>query len=235
MKNLTITIIFSIFATYVQAQENAKVLDRYTLLSNIETHAQANPLNVVVSVKFAKSIITVKQAIEKLLEQSGFTLNNNYEAEKINNFKLPFVHREIGPISLKRAIKVLIGSAWNIQVDEVSRSIQVVQTGANTLQVLSPDARTMIESVIEPDVLDEVVAVSISDELIIEAFEKILPNGWKVRLENEVFEQKMISIVSEDLTREQIIKQVLNSVNSQGYFYKKLKLLVIRDNTKVIK
>jgi hypothetical protein len=88
MKNLTITIIFSIFATCVQAQENAKVLDRYTLLSNIETHAQANPLNVVVSVKFAKSIITVKQAIEKLLEQSGFTLNNNYEAEKINNFRV---------------------------------------------------------------------------------------------------------------------------------------------------
>jgi hypothetical protein len=41
-----------------------------------------------------------------LLVKSGYDLDSNYESEKINNFKLPEVHREIGPIPIKRAIKV---------------------------------------------------------------------------------------------------------------------------------
>jgi hypothetical protein len=32
-----------------------------------------------------------------LLVKSGYDLESNYESEKINNFKLPEVHREIGP------------------------------------------------------------------------------------------------------------------------------------------
>lgn len=237
MKNTIKTIALLIFAssTSLYAQQQETLIDRYTSINNIETPAQANPLDVVVSIKFAKSIITVKQAIDRLLISSGYTLDSNYEAEKINNFKLPQVHRKIGPIALKRAIKVLIGSAWNFQIDEVSRSIQIVQTGNNTLQILSPDAKTMLESVIAPSVLDEVIAVSINDELIVEVFNKILPGGWKVKLENEYFKQKLVSVVSEDLSREKVIKKVLSSINAQGYFYKKLKLLVVRDNTKVIK
>jgi hypothetical protein len=39
----------------------------------------------------------------------------------------------------------------------------------------------------------------------------------------------------EDLKRESVIKQILLSVGAQGYFYKKLKMLVVRDNAKVIK
>jgi hypothetical protein len=49
-----------------------------------------------------------------------YDLDSNYESEKINNFKLPEVHREIGPMPLKRAIKVLLGPAWDLQVDEIS-------------------------------------------------------------------------------------------------------------------
>jgi hypothetical protein len=43
-------------------------------------------LSVVISVKFAQHVITVKQAIEELLVKSGYDLDSNYESEKINNF-----------------------------------------------------------------------------------------------------------------------------------------------------
>jgi hypothetical protein len=43
-----------------------------------------------------------------------------------------------------------------------------------------------------------------------------------------------VSAISEDLKRESVIKQILLSVGAQGYFYKKLKMLVVRDNAKVI-
>jgi hypothetical protein len=62
-----------------------------------------------------------------------------------------------------------------------------------------------------------------------------LPNGWNVRLEGEGLHQKTVSAISEDLKRESVIKQILLSVGAQGYFYKKLKMLVVRDNAKVIK
>jgi type IV pili sensor histidine kinase/response regulator len=110
-----------------ETQEIGKQIDRYTIINKIETPAQANLLSVVISVKFAQHVITVKQAIEELLVKSGYDLDSNYESEKISNFKLPEVHREIGPIPLKRAIKVLLGPAWDLQVDEISRSIQIVQ------------------------------------------------------------------------------------------------------------
>jgi hypothetical protein len=38
------------------------------------------------------------------------------------------------------AIKVLLGPAWDFQVDEISRTIQIVQIGDTALQVLNADA-----------------------------------------------------------------------------------------------
>jgi hypothetical protein len=50
-----------------ETQEIGKQIDRYTIINKIETPAQANLLSVVISVKFAQHVITVKQAIEELL------------------------------------------------------------------------------------------------------------------------------------------------------------------------
>jgi len=230
---------YCMFGTLAQAQAKEVVsgsqIDRYTTINNIETTAQENPLSVIVSVKFAESTITVKQAIEVLLIQSGYKLDSNYEAEKIGNFRLPKVHREIGPIALLRAIRVLLGSAWDLQIDEVSRTIQIVQVGDTALQVLDPDARDLLKNVLTPDILDEIVAVAIEDELLPYALEKILPVGWKVRLEGEGLNQEIVSVISEDIKREDVIKQMLLSANARGFFYKKLKMLVVVHNTKVIK
>jgi hypothetical protein len=48
------------------------------VINKIETPAQANLLSVVISVKFAQHVITVKQAIEELLVKSGYDLDSNY-------------------------------------------------------------------------------------------------------------------------------------------------------------
>jgi hypothetical protein len=69
-----------------------------------------------------------------------------------------------------------------LQVDEISRSIQIVQIGDTALQILNPNARTLLKGVIKPDVLDEVIAVSIDNEFLADALGKILPNGWNVML-----------------------------------------------------
>lgn len=221
--------------TSTPAKDPKKTTDNQITIRNIETFAQANPLDVVISIKFAKSIITVKQAIEDILVKSGYTLDNNYASEQVNKFSLPEVHRTIGPIALKRAIKVLLGAAWDLQVDEITRTVQIIQIGGTALQALSPNTKALLKGVISPGALDEVAAISINDELLSEALGKILPNGWRVRLEGEGLSQKTVSAISEDLKRENVIKQILLNVGATGYFYKKLKILVVRNNTKVIK
>lgn len=72
MKKPQVLVIAFMLSTFTSVKAQAKnLIDRYTILSDIETSVQAKPLNVVVSAKFAKNIITVKQTIEHLLKRSG--------------------------------------------------------------------------------------------------------------------------------------------------------------------
>jgi len=237
MTTLTAFMTLLILSASAQAQQANKLIDRYTVLNPIQTPAQADPLSVIISIKFAKSVVSVKQAIEQLLRQSGYTLNKNYNLEKINRLTLPKVHQELGPMSLKRMIKVLLGSAWDLSVDQATRSIQIVQTGSDTLQVLTPDAKALLKGVITPSVLDEVVVVSLNNNLLLLALEKILPKGWRVVLSDDSQDLaiKTVSVVSEDSKRAVVIKKILTDVGAQGFFYKKLKLLVVRSHQTIIK
>jgi len=226
-----------IFSTFAQAQQANKLIDRYTVLNPIATHAQQDPLSVVVSIKFANSILNVKQAIEQLLRQSGYSLSNNYNIAKINNLTLPKVHQQLGPMPLKRMIRVLLGSAWDLQIDHQTRTIQIVIADNNTLQVLTPDAKVLLKDVLETSVLDQVVVVSINNNLLLVALEKILPKGWRVVLGDDAQDLalKTVSVVSEDSKRAVVIKKILTDVKAKGFFYKKLKLLVVRNHQKIIK
>jgi hypothetical protein len=62
-----------------------------------------------------------------------------------------------------------------------------------------------------------------------------LPNGWKVKIFDDVLYKNYINIISEDVSRESVVGEILNNINANGYFYKKLKLLVIKSNQKVVK
>ncbi len=90
---------------------------------------------------------------------------------------------------------------------------------------------------IVPSVLDEVVVVSINNNLLLLALEKILPKAWRVVLSDDAQDLaiKTVSVVSEDSKRETVIKQILSDVGAQGFFYKKLKLLVVRNHQTIIK
>lgn len=220
-------------ASRIQANglQASRLIDRYTAISPIETLAQKDPLSVVVSIKFAKSIFNVKQAIEQLLTPSGYKLNQDHNVEKIRGFSLPKVHQQLGPMPLKRMIRVLLGSAWDLHTDHPTRTIQIVKA-SNTLQVLTPEARVMLKEVIVPSVLGEVVVVSINHNLLLPTLKKILPKDWRVVLSDDAQDLalKTVSVVSEDSSREVIVKKILTDVGAQGFFYQKLKLLVVQNH-----
>lgn len=100
---------------------------RYTSVKNIAPVDQLNPLKVVIKTKLPQSIATVREAVDFLLVRSGYTMAEDgvlsAEAKTLMALPLPAVHRELGPMTLDRALHTLSGDAFVLVVDPVHRKI----------------------------------------------------------------------------------------------------------------
>ena len=138
-------------------------------------------------------------------------------------------------MTLKRMLKVLIGSARALEIDHATRSIDIVKSNNTQTRLPSSTIKTIINNP-QPSALEELVSVSITNELLFTALEKITPIGWKVKAEdNTKLDNIRVSVISENSTRKAIAEKVLADINANGVFYNKLKLLVISSNQQVIK
>lgn len=98
--------------------------DRYTLVS-IETQPeQISPLLSIVEISFSQHINSVGRALDELLVGSGYTWNKEMaENDRLNGLSLPVVVRDIGPVRLRDALITVVGEAWNLQVNELTREV----------------------------------------------------------------------------------------------------------------
>lgn len=99
---------------------------RYSYLAPVATAEQANPLNVVVSLKLPQQIENVGTAIEFLLRRSGYRLATNVNKEAIAllyELDIPAVHRDLGPITLANALQTLTGPEWELKINKLTRKI----------------------------------------------------------------------------------------------------------------
>ncbi len=110
-------------------------IGRYSLSAATPTEAQANLLVVTMAVKFPKQIQTVGEAVRHLLQGSGYRLT---AAELIGPdtaglfaLPLPAVHRSLGPMMLKDALKTLAGPAFYLVQDPVHRLISFERCAGN--------------------------------------------------------------------------------------------------------
>lgn len=97
--------------------------DRYTLVSLETTPEQLSPLLAVTKISFSQHIHSVGQAVNELLVGSGYTWDVERGSVLLNNLELPQIVRDIGPVRLRDALITVTGEAWNMQVDELSRTI----------------------------------------------------------------------------------------------------------------
>lgn len=100
-------------------------LDRYTRHSSVALPEQEDLLAVELRVDFPASIVTVGDAVTYLLHRSGYSLvvSGQPDLDALMNMSLPRVHRSIGPIRLKDALKVLIGTPWIIAENKLARTV----------------------------------------------------------------------------------------------------------------
>lgn len=98
---------------------------RYTLVSTEPTAEQRDLLAQIIDVSIPSNLNpSVQEAMHYVLQRSGYSLCPATEPAKVLFTRpLPAAHYRLGPISLRNALQVLAGPAWQLTIDEVSRSV----------------------------------------------------------------------------------------------------------------
>ena len=115
---------------------------RYTLVSTEPTTEQRDLLAQIIEVSIPSSLSpSVQEALQHVLQRSGYSLCPVSASVRVLFTRpLPAAHYRLGPISLRRALQVLAGPAWQLTTDEVSRSVcfEQLKTEAGVVRV-TPD------------------------------------------------------------------------------------------------
>ena len=117
---------------------------RYTLVSTEPTTEQRDLLAQIIDVSIPSSLNpSVLDALQYVLQRSGYSLCPVTASVRVLFTRpLPAAHYRLGPISLRRALQVLAGPAWQLTTDEVNRSVcfeqQKTETGVALITPISP-------------------------------------------------------------------------------------------------
>ncbi|MCY4421238.1 MAG: pili assembly chaperone [Gammaproteobacteria bacterium] len=98
---------------------------RYSIAAMAPLTAQVEPLSATVEVRFEKPVRTVGDAVQHLLDDSGYRLAGTpgSAAHILLAQPLPGVHRELGPLRLDQALQTLAGPIFQLVQDPLHRRI----------------------------------------------------------------------------------------------------------------
>ena len=118
--------LLGLMSSSVVAVEEVQV-SRYVTVAALPAAEQTELLLAIVDVAFPTSAVTVGQAVEHLLQPSGYRLSPQGTAEPVReallNLPLPEPHRVLGPMPLQTALETLAGPAFRLVEDPVHRLV----------------------------------------------------------------------------------------------------------------
>ena len=105
---------------------------RYTLVEVAPERAQRDPMEQIVDISIPATLTaTVGEALRYVLLRTGYRLcEGDEETRALDALPLPAAHLELGPLTLREALKVLIGSARELEIDEAARQVCVRLMGS---------------------------------------------------------------------------------------------------------
>jgi conjugative transfer region protein (TIGR03748 family) len=114
--------------SFALTNQNHTQIGRYTTVDNKPSAAQVNPLLAVGQYKFSSGIRTVGDAVKQVLSTTGYRLAEkhkiNTDAASVLKLPLPLVDRQLGPLSVKTTINVLMGEeVFDLHIDPLHRVI----------------------------------------------------------------------------------------------------------------
>lgn len=131
---------------------------RYTLVELVPEPAQRDLTQQVIEVSIPPTFdANVGDALRHVLLRTGYRLCDTTEAAALYTLPLPAAHLRLGPLPLRDALLVLAGSAWELSVDDASRSVCFTRAAASRSASASPAPATPSSSapVAEPAQLEE--------------------------------------------------------------------------------
>lgn len=112
----------------VSAADGVTQVNRYATVDNKPLASQINPLVAIQQVHFNTNIHTVGDAVTHWLLYSGYTLVAAQELSEplktVLTKPLPQVDRDLGPLSVRDGLEVLVGKdIFNLVVDPLNRKV----------------------------------------------------------------------------------------------------------------
>jgi conjugative transfer region protein (TIGR03748 family) len=127
MRQRIFMLVVLLLVSHPVAASDAVQVGRYLTVAPIPTAEQLEPLSVIVNVRFPRSVHTVGGALQHLLPPSGYQLADPRHADPqlavLMTRPLPEVHRQIGPMTLQKALTTLAGEGWQLEVDPAYRLV----------------------------------------------------------------------------------------------------------------
>lgn len=97
---------------------------RYTLVELSPAAAQQDLLLQVVDVSIPTTLnVSVGDGLRHVLQRSGYELCSGVEVDSFNLLPLPAPHYYLGPLVLRDALQTLVGTAWELHVDQRTRQV----------------------------------------------------------------------------------------------------------------
>ena len=121
-KYLLLLIIF-IFPFSASAQQ----IGRYITIANKPMLYQTDPLEQTASITFPATVLTIKDAVNYLLENTGYKLipkpYQSKDADELLGQKLPLSDRKFTSVTIKAALLALAGNTYVLLIDPQRRYI----------------------------------------------------------------------------------------------------------------
>lgn len=125
---------------------------RYTLIELAPSAAQQDLLLQVVEVSAPDTLqATVADALRHVLQRSGYQLCGGQDTDALGRLPLPAAHYQLGPLFLRDALLTLTGPAWDLRVDDSTRSVCFshvgsTSTGFQPAPATAPDADVHVQT-----------------------------------------------------------------------------------------
>ncbi len=118
----------SVFSLTVLAQSEKLIqTGRYLTINNQSPVEQLDLLSPIIQVHFLSDIKTVGDAIADVLRYSGYALietsQQTHDLQNTLKKPLPFMQRDLGPLSLRQILSLLIGPAFHLIIDPLNRTV----------------------------------------------------------------------------------------------------------------
>lgn len=123
---LSVAVVFAVTPSVsAQYQTHGQYIEtgRYTMAKAEPTRAQENVLSALSEITFSNHVQTVGEAIETVLDGSGFRVAKTEVDGTLFKQPLPEVHRQLGLMSTWSMLQTLAGEAWEISADGLTRVV----------------------------------------------------------------------------------------------------------------